>query len=142
MPYGDLARQAVQRFASRADITAADCTLEEREEYEPHLAAGNVVYAGVDYASVLALAQSSADIILWDGGNNDFPFLRPDLHLSVVDALRPDQVATHHPGESCIRMADVIVLNKVDLVSPQELAARHPPSVAICRVVGVVEAAR
>jgi predicted GTPase len=121
MPYGDLARQAVQRFASRADITAADCTLEEREEYEPHLAAGNVVYAGVDYASVLALAQSSADIILWDGGNNDFPFIKPDLHIVLVDALRPGQHDTHHPGEAVLRMADVIIIAKSDAAPTGDL---------------------
>ncbi len=112
MPYGDLARQAVQRFASRDDLDKARCTNEEREEYEPHLAAGNVVYAGVDYAEVLGRAEQDADIIVWDGGNNDFPFVRPDLHIVIVDALRPDQVATHHPGETVARMADVVVINK------------------------------
>lgn len=114
MPYGDLARQAVQRFAMRADMDAAQCTIEEREEYEPHLAAGNIVYAGVDYARVLALAQSAADVILWDGGNNDFPFIKPDLHIVLVDALRPDHEDTHHPGEAVLRMADVIVVGKSD----------------------------
>jgi predicted GTPase len=89
MPYGDLERQAVQRFASRADLDAAECTIEEREEYEPHLAVGNVVYAGVDYARVVARAEAEADLILWDGGNNDFPFVRPDLHIVLVDPLRP-----------------------------------------------------
>src|SRR5690606_31970211 len=88
MPYGDPARQAVQRFASRADLEAADCTIEEREEYEPHIAAGGVVWAGVDYARILTEAEREADLILWDGGNNDFPFLRPDLHLVLVDPLR------------------------------------------------------
>mgnify|MGYP003340206289 CR=1 FL=1 len=114
MPYGDLAKQAVQRFATRADIAAAGCTLEEREEYEPHLAAGNIVYAGVDYARVLALAQSAADVILWDGGNNDFPFIKPDFHIVLVDALRPGQEDTHHPGEAVLRMADVVVVAKSD----------------------------
>jgi len=114
MPYGDLVRQAVQRFAMRADIDAADCTIEEREEYEPHLAAGNIVYAGVDYARVLALAQSAADVILWDGGNNDFPFIKPDLHIVLVDPLRPGQEDTHHPGEAVLRMADVVVVAKSD----------------------------
>ena len=114
MPYGDLAKQAVQRFATRADIDAAGCTLEEREEYEPHLAAGNIVYAGVDYARVLALAQSAADVILWDGGNNDFPFIKPDLHIVLVDALRPGQENSHHPGEAVLRMADVVVVAKSD----------------------------
>ena len=114
MPYGDLARQAVQRFATRADIDAAHCTIEEREEYEPHLAAGNIVYAGVDYARVLALAQSAADVILWDGGNNDFPFIKPDLHIVLVDPLRPGQEDTHHPGEAVLRMADAVVIAKSD----------------------------
>lgn len=114
MPYGDLLRQRVQRFATMADIAAADCTIEEREEYEPHVAAGNVVFAGVDYQAILSAAEAEADLILWDGGNNDFPFIRPDLHIVLVDALRPDQVATHHPGETVARMADVIVIAKAD----------------------------
>lgn len=114
MPYGDLARQAVQCFATRADISAADCTIEEREEYEPHLAAGNIVYSGVDYARVLARAQAAADVILWDGGNNDFPFIRPDLHIVLVDPLRPGHEDTHHPGEAVLRMADVVVVAKSD----------------------------
>ncbi|MGE0747047.1 MAG: GTP-binding protein [Rhodospirillales bacterium] len=122
MPYGDLARQAVQRFASAADLAAADCTVEEREEYEPHVAAGNVVFAGVDYAAITAAAAAEADLIVWDGGNNDFPFLRPDIHLVVVDALRPDQVDTHHPGEAVLRMADVVLVNKADAASPAQVA--------------------
>lgn len=117
MPYGDLARQAVQRFASRGDLEAADCTIEEREEYEPHIEAGGVVFAGVDYRAVAAAAEREADIILWDGGNNDFPFLRPDVHIVVVDALRPDHLATHHPGEAVLRMADIVVVNKTDAAS-------------------------
>lgn len=114
MPYGDLARQSVQRFASMADLDAAHCTAEEREEYEPHVALGNIVYAGVDYGAILAVAETDADVIVWDGGNNDFPFVKPDLHIVVLDALRPDQVATHHPGETVARMADVAIVNKVD----------------------------
>ncbi|MHA1113877.1 MAG: GTPase, partial [Alphaproteobacteria bacterium] len=114
MPYGDLARQGVQRFADRADLAAADCTIEEREEYEPHIAAGAVVFAGIDYAAILAAAEAEADILLWDGGNNDFPFLRPDLHIVLVDALRPDHLATHHPGEAVLRMADIVVIAKAD----------------------------
>lgn len=121
MPYGDLARQAVQRFSTRADIDAAECTIEEREEYEPHLAAGNVVYAGVDYARVLALAQSSADVILWDGGNNDFPFIKPDLHIVLVDSLRPGHETTHHPGEAVLRMADAVVVAKSDAVAAADV---------------------
>jgi predicted GTPase len=114
MPYGNLAAQRVQRFATLGDIDAADCTLEEREEYEPHVAAGNLLFAGVDYADVLAAAEAEAELILWDGGNNDFPFVRPDLHIVVVDALRPDHLTTHHPGEAVLRSADLVILNKVD----------------------------
>jgi len=114
MPYGDLERQAAQRFATREDLAAADCTIEEREEYEPHIALGNVVYAGVDSQRVLEAATRDADLILWDGGNNDFPFLRPDLHIVLADALRPGQEATHHPGEAVLRMADVAVIAKSD----------------------------
>jgi predicted GTPase len=104
----------VQRFASTADLDAARCTLEEREEYEPHLAAGNVVFAGVDYGAIVALAEHDADLIVWDGGNNDFPFVRPTLHIVLVDALRPHQATGYHPGEAVLRMADIIVVNKVD----------------------------
>jgi predicted GTPase len=117
MPYGDLERQRVQRFGSSADLDAARCTAEEREEYEPHLAAGNAVFAGVDYAMVVALAEREADLIIWDGGNNDFPFVRPSLHIVVVDALRPSQATGYHPGEAVLRTADVVVVNKVDAVA-------------------------
>jgi predicted GTPase len=121
MPYGDLERQAVQRFASRADLDAAQCTIEEREEYEPHLAIGNVVYAGVDYARIVGQAAAEADVILWDGGNNDFPFVRPDLHLALVDPLRPGHETTHHPGEVVLRMADVVVVAKVDAAATADV---------------------
>jgi predicted GTPase len=121
MPYGDLLRERVQRFASLADLDAAGCTIEEREEYEPHIAVGNLVFAGVDYAAILAAAEPAADIIVWDGGNNDFPFIRPDLHIVVADALRPGQIATHHPGEAVARMADVLAVNKVDAASEQDV---------------------
>ena len=121
MPYGELARQAVQRFGDRADLDAAACTVEEREEYEPHLAVGNVVYAGVDCARVVALAEAEAPLILWDGGNNDFPFVRPDLHLVLVDALRPGQEASHHPGEAVLRMADAVVVTKVDAAAERDV---------------------
>ncbi len=121
MPYGDLARERVQRFATMADLDAAHCTAEEREEYEPHLAAGNIVFAGVDYGAILAAAENEAEIIVWDGGNNDFPFVKPDLHIVVVDALRPDQIATHHPGETVARMADIAIINKVDVASAADI---------------------
>jgi predicted GTPase len=113
MPYGDLPRQKSQRFASLDDLDAADCTIEEREEYEPHIASGSVVFAGVDYGDVLASAEEEAEIILWDGGNNDFPFFKPDLHIVLTDALRPTQLTTHHPGETVLRLADIVVVNKV-----------------------------
>jgi len=114
MPYGDLAAQRVQRFASSEDLDRHRCTAEEREEYEAYIEMEAAIYAGVDYAAILEEAEAEAEVIVWDGGNNDFPFLRPALHIAIADALRPDQVATHHPGESVVRMADVVVINKVD----------------------------
>jgi predicted GTPase len=141
MPYGDLARQAVQRFATRADIDAADCTIEEREEYEPHVQAGNVIYAGVDYAAILERAQGEADVILWDGGNNDFPFFRPDLHLVMVDALRPDQLTTHHPGETVLRMADAVIIAKVNAAAPDAVEALAGAVAAIRPGVPIIRAA-
>jgi predicted GTPase len=139
MPYGDLLRQRVQRFAARDDLEKAQCTVEEREEYEPYLEAGATIFAGVDYAHILARAEAEADIIVWDGGNNDFPFVEPDLHLVLVDALRPDQIDTHYPGEACLRMADIIVVNKVDAASNADVqrasdaAQRVNPSAPIVR---------
>ena len=123
MPYGNLAMEKVQRFAAVADLAAAHCTIEEREEYEPHIACGNVVFAGVDYAAILSAAEAEADILVWDGGNNDFPFVRPDLHIGVADALRPDQVTTHHPGETIARMVDVLVVNKANAAPASDVAA-------------------
>lgn len=114
MPYGDLERQAVQRFATMKDLDEAKCTIEEREEYEPHIAAGTIVYAGVDYARILARAESESDVILWDGGNNDFSFVKPDLHIVMVDPLRPGHETTHHPGEAVLRMADIVVVAKTN----------------------------
>lgn len=121
MPYGDLARQAVQRFASAADLDAADCTIEEREEYEPHIAAGGSVHTGVDTALVLAQAEQDADILLWDGGNNDFPFLRPDLLIVLADALRPGHESAYHPGEAVLRMADVVLLAKANAAAEEDV---------------------
>jgi len=122
MPYGDLARQAVQRFASRADLDAAGCTIEEREEYEPHIAAGGVVHAGVDYAAILAQAEAESDVLLWDGGNNDFPFLRPDLLITLVDPLRPGHEAAYHPGEAVLRMADIVLVAKANAAPEADVA--------------------
>jgi predicted GTPase len=121
MPYSDLERQRAQRFATLADLDAARCTVEEREEYEPHLAAGDVVFAGVDYAEIVARAAAESDVIVWDGGNNDFPFVRPDLHVVVVDALRPADSRGYYPGEAVLRTADIIVVNKVDSASPRDV---------------------
>jgi predicted GTPase len=114
MPYGDLTKQVVQRFARYEDLDAADCTIEEREEYEPHLAEGNLVFAGVDYAAILHAAEQEADVIVWDGGNNDTPFIRPNVHIVVVDPHRPGHELRYHPGETNLRMAHVCVVNKVD----------------------------
>lgn len=121
MPYGDLARQRVQRFARSADLTEADCTVEEREEYEPHIAAGGVIFAGVDYGAIASAAVSESQVILWEGGNNDYPFLKPDLHLVMVDALRPHQVTSHHPGEAVLRMADIVIVAKCDAAPRQDV---------------------
>ncbi len=118
MPYGNLAAQAVQRFANYADLDRHRCTIEEREEYEPHLDRGNVVYAGVDYAAILRQAESEAEVILWDGGNNDLPFYVPELHLVVVDPHRPGHEVSYHPGETNLRMAHVVVINKLDSADP------------------------
>jgi predicted GTPase len=119
MPYGDLTKQAVQRFERYEDLEAADATIEEREEYEPHLAEGNLVFAGIDYAAILDRAEQEADVIVWDGGNNDTPFIKPNLHLVVVDPHRPGHELHYHPGETNLRMADVCVVNKVDS-APQD----------------------
>lgn len=114
MPYGDLVAQRVQRFVTVDDMRRHHCTIEEREEYEPHIANGVVVYAGVDYADILNKAEADADVILWDGGNNDLPFYRPALHVVVADPLRVGTELTYHPGEANLRMADVVVINKID----------------------------
>ena len=123
MPYGDLTKQAVQRFAEYADLDAADATIEEREEYEPHIAEGNVVFAGIDYAAILDEAEQEADVILWDGGNNDTPFIKPNLHVVVVDPHRAGHELRYHPGETNLRMAHVCVVNKVDTAPPEGVEA-------------------
>jgi len=121
MPYGDLEAQRIQRFATMEDIDAADATIEEREEYEPHIAAGSIVYAGVDYQAILDEAQAEADVLIWDGGNNDFPFLRPDLHVALTDALRPEDGDRYHPGEAVLRMADAIIIAKVNAATADQV---------------------
>jgi predicted GTPase len=121
MPYGDLEAMRVQRFATVADIDAADPTVEEREEYEVPVELGMVMYAGVDYGEILARAEEDADVIVWDGGNNDFPFYVPDLQVTVTDPLRAGHELAYHPGETNLRMADVVVVNKVDAASPEDV---------------------
>lgn len=131
MPYGNLADQAVQRFASLEDLEAANCTIEEREEYEPYIEAGLVIFAGADYARILTAAETEADLILWDGGNNDWPFFRPDVWITLVDALRPGHETAYWPGETNLRAADILVIAKAD-------AAEHD---AIARIEANIRAA-
>ena len=121
MPYGDLAKQAVQRFATIRDLQTHKCTIEEMEEYEPHIVKGSVVYAGVDYEAILREAEKEADIILWDGGNNDMPFYRPDLFIVVADPHRAGDELTYHPGETNMLLADVVVINKIDTAFPEDV---------------------
>jgi predicted GTPase len=123
MPYGDLRKQIWQRFATQQDLIDADTTIEEREEYEHHLAVGSVVYAGVDYQEILDRAEQEADVILWDGGNNDLPFYAADVHITVADPLRLGHEMTYHPGEANVRMADVVVINKVDSAERSDVDA-------------------
>lgn len=122
MPYGNLKEEAVQRFTCADELTVAHCTVEEREEYEPHLALGHTVYAGVDYGRILDLAQAENDLILWEGGNNDFPFIRPDWHICLVDPLRPGHETDYHPGEATLRMADTVVIVKTDSADAADVA--------------------
>ncbi|MEW5866509.1 MAG: cyclic 2,3-diphosphoglycerate synthase [Bacillota bacterium] len=121
MPYGDLIKQRVQRFAIFEDLDRYDTTIEEREEYEPHIARGFVVYAGVDYGAILDEAEKEAEVILWDGGNNDLSFYRPDLQITLADPHRPGHETSFHPGEANLRMADVVILNKVDTARPEDV---------------------
>ena len=122
MPYGDLAAQAVQRFAALSDLDLHKCTIEEREEYEPHITSGTVIYAGVDYGAILEQAQAECDVLLWDGGNNDIPFYRPDVWITLVDPLRAGHELTYHPGETNLRGADVVIINKMDSATPEQVA--------------------
>lgn len=122
MPYGDLSKQICQRFASMKDMDEQRCTIEEREEYEPHIAAGNLLFAGVDYERILRRAEEEADVILWDGGNNDLPFYRPALHITVADPHRPGHELRYFPGETNLRMAHVVVINKIDSAEPAGVA--------------------
>lgn len=121
MPYGDLREQTWQRYESYEDLDRYNCTIEEREEYEPHLDRGNVLYAGVDYQEILRRAEEDVDIIVWDGGNNDIPFYKPDLHIVVADPHRAGHEMTYYPGEANLRMADVVVMNKIDTAEPEKV---------------------
>ena len=123
MPYGDLEKQAVQRFASYGDMDSNKCTIEEREEYEPHIEKGIVVYAGVDYETILRRAEKEADAIIFDGGNNDFSFIKPDLYITILDPQRPGHEIRYHPGETNLRLADVLIVNKVDNSDPENVKA-------------------
>ncbi len=123
MPYGDLAKQACQRFADYGDLDKHECTIEEREEYEPHIDNGFIVYAGVDYEQIIRSAEKEADVILWDGGNNDLPFYKSDLHLCVADPLRSGHEMAYHPGEANFRMADIILINKCDSAKEADIKA-------------------
>lgn len=123
MPYGDLRRQVCQRFATLTDLSEAHCTIEEREEYEPHIELGNLVFAGIDYERILRQAEQEAEVILWDGGNNDLPFYRPDLHIVLTDPHRPGHESRYYPGETNLRMAHLAIINKVDTADPEKVAA-------------------
>jgi predicted GTPase len=141
MPYGDLEKQAVQRFATYDDLEKFDCTIEEREEYEPHIERGVIVYAGVDYGRILEQAEKEVDIVLWDGGNNDLPFYKSDLHIVVLDPLRPGHEVHYHPGEANVVAADVLLLNKIDSAAPQDVMRVRENVIAINPKAIVIEAA-
>jgi predicted GTPase len=141
MPYGDLVEQACQRFATYEDLDRYRCTIEEREEYEPHIDRGIVVYAGVDYARILRQAEQEADIVVWDGGNNDLPFYRPDLHIVVVDPHRPGHELRYHPGEANLRAADVVVINKVDTANREDVDTVRRNARSVNPKATVIEAA-
>jgi predicted GTPase len=140
MPYGRLVDQVAQRFETAQDLIDADCTIEEREEYEPHLAQGSIVYAGVDYGEILALAQKEADVVIWDGGNNDLPFYSPNVHITVADPLRVGHETSYHPGETNLRMADVVVINKIDSAAAGDVETLKATITAVNPSAAVVEA--
>jgi predicted GTPase len=141
MPYGDLVKQAVQRFATYADLDAQDCTIEEREEYEPHIDRGVIVYAGVDYEAILREAEKEADVVVWDGGNNDIPFFKPDLWITVADPHRPGHEIAYYPGETNLRAADVILLNKIDTADYADVRSVRQHASAVNPDAIIVEAA-
>jgi predicted GTPase len=141
MPYGDLVKQKVQRFADYKDLDAHECTIEEREEYEPHIDRGVVIYAGVDYEAILRQAEQEADIVLWDGGNNDISFYKSDLHIVVADPHRPGHELSYHPGETNLRMADVVVINKIDTADLEHVSKVRDSIMKVNPDATVVEAA-
>jgi predicted GTPase len=141
MPYGDLARQRVQRFATLDDLRQAECTIEEMEEYEPHIVSGSVVYAGADYAAILRAAEQEADVIVWDGGNNDLPFYRPDLTITVADPHRSGDELGFYPGAINLRMADVVIINKVDTARPEDVRTVRANIRSVNRAATIIEAA-
>ena len=140
MPYGDLVAQRVQRYAELADLDRYECTIEEREEYEPHITSGTVIYAGVDYGDILAQAQAEADVLLWDGGNNDLPFYTPDVWITLVDPLRAGHELTYHPGEANLRAAHVIIVNKMDSATPEQVRQLDATIAEVNPTVTVVKA--
>jgi predicted GTPase len=141
MPYGDLTKQVVQRFAAYKDLEDHDCTIEEREEYEPHIDRGVVIYAGVDYEAILRQAEQEADIVLWDGGNNDLSFYKSDLHIVVADPHRPGHELSYHPGETNLRMADMVVINKIDTADLEHITKVRDSIMKVNPDATVVEAA-
>jgi predicted GTPase len=141
MPYGDLVAQKVQRFAALEDLDKHNCTIEEREEYEPHIVSGNIIYAGVDYEAILREAENEADIILWDGGNNDLPFYRPDLHIVIVDPHRPGDELYYYPGEANLRMADVVIINKIETADSEDILDVRENIKAVNQTAMVIDAA-
>lgn len=144
MPYGDLAEQAVQRFATIEDLKKHKCTVEEMEEYEPHVVRGNVIYAGVDYEAIVRAAENDpdgCDVVLWDGGNNDFSFYKPDLTITVADPHRPGNELNYYPGEVNMRLADVIVINKIDTASPEGIQIVRESIAKVNPTARVVDAA-
>lgn len=141
MPYGDLFAQKVQRFAALEDLDKYNCTIEEREEYEPHIVSGTVIYAGVDYEAILREAEKEADIILWDGGNNDLPFYQPDLHIVIVDPHRPGDELYYYPGEANLRMADVVIINKIETADSDDILEVRENIKAVNPTAMVIDAA-
>lgn len=141
MPYGNLVAQKVQRFATLEDLDKYNCTIEEREEYEPHIVSGTVIYAGVDYEAILREAEKEADIILWDGGNNDLPFYQPDLHIVIVDPHRPGDELYYYPGETNLRMADVVIINKIETADSDDILEVRENIQAVNPTAMVIDAA-